>query len=204
LNAMHPDCGARLRARGMTVVELVVVLAIASVLLGLATPSIRDWIRATQVRSVAEGLLGGARLAQGEAMRRDRQVLLARTAQPACRVDTNASPAGLHWMVRTVPAFDGDPIEIVRCGAFGDADAGIVVAGPAVLCFNGAGRLTANPAPGMGGAQCAAQPARFEVRAGPSGRALAVDVARSGGARLCDPARTLSAEAPHGCAPATP
>jgi type IV fimbrial biogenesis protein FimT len=188
----------------MTLVEMVVVLAIASVLLGLATPSIREWLRATQARSVAEGLLGGARLAQGEAMRRDRQVVLARTAGPACRVEASASSGGLHWMVRTVPAFEGDPVEIVRCGAFEGADAGILVTGPAVLCFNGTGRVTANPDPGIDGAQCAAQPARFEVRAGAEGRALAVDVARSGGARLCDPARTLSGEAPHGCAPAAP
>lgn len=189
----------RRAARGMTVVELTIVLVLASLLAGLATPSIQGWIRGAQLRSLAEGVLGGLRLAQSEALRRDRQVLLVRTSDPACTVDVPSSPTGRHWMVRTVAAFDGDAVDIVRCGALDTAATGITLTGPVALCFNSAGRLAAHPDPGAGGAACVAQATRFDAGGRPGDRALAVVVPLSGTARLCDPQSALSGSAPHGC-----
>lgn len=187
----------------MTLVELVVVLAMAALLVGLATPPVRDWIRTARVRAVAEGLLAGVRLAQGEAVRRDRQVMLARISSPQCGSATHVSDSSLHWVVRTVPAFAGDTGELVRCGARADTGTGVTVTGPAVLCFNAAGRLTRNADPGLSGASCEAKAARLEVRGAAGGTALAIDVLLSGGARLCDPARSI-ATAPHGCRDTAP
>jgi type IV fimbrial biogenesis protein FimT len=69
-----PDATTRAGAamRGLTLVEIAMVMAIMSLLLGLAGPSIRSWLRNTQVRASTETLLAGLRFAQAEAIRRDR------------------------------------------------------------------------------------------------------------------------------------
>ena len=59
-------------ARGMTLIELMIGLAIAAILLLLAAPAYRDFIANTNVRNAAENTVAGLRQAQrrgGEAQR---------------------------------------------------------------------------------------------------------------------------------------
>lgn len=189
-------------ARGFTVVELMVTLALLALLLGLAMPSFTTWVRNAQVRTVSDALQNGLRLAQGEAVRRHRQVVFFRTADSACVTTATASATGAFWMVRTVPLVAGDPVEAVQCGVLSDVAAGVTIAGATALCFNSGGRQVANANPNIGGTACALDASgasTFDISSSGADRPLRVFVTLGGSVRLCDPAKTLSASTPDGC-----
>jgi len=188
--------------RGFTIIELMVTIALFSILLALAMPSFTTWVRNAQVRTVSDALQTGVRLAQAESVRRYRQVVFFRTNQAACNAGVTAEAGGAFWAVRTVPLVAGDPVEVVQCGVLSDVAAGVAIAGPDAVCFNSAGRQTANADPGIGGTACvlaAAGTSVFDLSTASSDRPLRVLVALGGSVRMCDPAKALSATAPDGC-----
>jgi type IV fimbrial biogenesis protein FimT len=188
--------------RGLTLIELMVTISLLALLLGLAAPSFREWTRNNQVRTVTDALQNGARLAQAEAVRRNRQVVFFLTNDATCDTDTAPADDGAFWAIRTVPIVTGDPVEVVQCGQLADVAAGVAIDGPTAICFNSAGRQVANATPGVGTATCtldATGRSTYNVSATGAARALRVLVSLGGQVRLCDPARTLSATAPDGC-----
>lgn len=60
--------------RGVTLVELVVVVGLMALLLAAVIPSASAWIRNTQIRNVATSLQTGLQRARAEAMRRNTNV----------------------------------------------------------------------------------------------------------------------------------
>jgi type IV fimbrial biogenesis protein FimT len=205
---MRPSPPSRRRAAlGVTLVELVVAIALLGLLLGLAAPSFGTWTRNAKVRTVSESLLAGVRLAQSEAVRRNRQVVLFLTTSQQCSNAITASANGAYWAVRTVGLTAGEAVETVQCGALADSAQGVGITGPTTLCFNSMGRQVANADPGVGGSACtlaAAGVSRYDVAttANPAlgvDRPLRVLVGLSGQARMCDPARVLSAANTDGC-----
>lgn len=192
----------RRKLRGLTLVELVVTIALLGILLGLAAPSFSLWTRNTRVRTVSESLLAGVRLAQTEAVRRNRQVVLFLTASTSCSNTITASANGAYWAVRTVGLTAGEPVETVQCGVLADTAQGVSITGPTTLCFSSMGRQVANADPGVGGSACtlaAAGVSTYDVATLLGDRPLRVLVTLSGQARMCDPARVLSATNPDGC-----
>jgi type IV fimbrial biogenesis protein FimT len=188
--------------RGLTLIELMVTIALLALLLGLAAPSFREWTRNNQVRTVTDALQSGARLAQAEAVRRNRQVVFFLTNDAACNTSTAPADDGAFWAIRTVPIVTGDPVEVVQCGQLADVADGVAISGPTAICFNSAGRQVANPSPGAGTEACtldASGVSTYSVSATGANRSLRVLVSLGGQVRLCDPARTLSASAPDGC-----
>jgi len=67
------------RHRGVTLIELVAVLAIASVLLGSAIPSMRNVIAAIRVNAATEALVAGLQLARGESIKRNVRVVMCKS-----------------------------------------------------------------------------------------------------------------------------
>lgn len=61
-------------ARGFSLVELMVVVAVLAVLLAMAIPGFRSWRINANIRSVAEGINDGLQFARGEAVRRNTPV----------------------------------------------------------------------------------------------------------------------------------
>lgn len=200
----HPPSPTRGHAgRGLSVIELMITIALAALLLGLAVPSLSTWIRNAQIRTVTDSLQNGLRLAQAEAVRRQRQVVFFLSANPTCDTTNTATANGRFWVVRTV-SFVGDAAEVVQCGVLAEADTGTTITGPTALCFSSAGRLVAIPDPGVGGSACVvAGLSRYAVSrsSGTDLRPLQVTVSMGGQTRLCDPARTLSDTQPDGCPP---
>jgi type IV fimbrial biogenesis protein FimT len=191
----------RSRARGFSLIEVMVTVTLLGILLALAAPSFGEWIRNSQVRTVTDSLQNGLRLAQGEAVRRNRQVVFFMTNSQDCDNAITAAGGGPFWAIRTVPLTPVDPIFTVQCGVLSDVAAGVDISGPAALCFNSMGRQTANLNPGVGGATCALPAtgrSNYDLSKTQS-RPLRVVVALAGQLRLCDPARTLSSTSPDGC-----
>jgi len=198
---MRMITGTRRSSYGFTLVELVITIALLALLLGLALPSFLTMISNTRVRSVSEALQNGVRTAQAEALRRNRQVVFFLTnAEPS--LNAAAATNGRFWGIQTVPqaANADETAEFVQGGALSDLTGAVAVAGPASICFNSAGRLANNAAPGVPGANCstAVAPA-YNISANGSDRALRVTVALGGQTRMCDPARTFSSTSPKGC-----
>jgi type IV fimbrial biogenesis protein FimT len=91
-------------ARGFSLVELIIAMAIAGILLALALPSFTAYLRNVKLRSAAEVFMSGIQLARSEAVRMNTSVEFLLTANDplAANVATaTASAAGVNWMVRT-------------------------------------------------------------------------------------------------------
>jgi type IV fimbrial biogenesis protein FimT len=190
------------KQRGVTLIELMVSITLLSLLLGLAAPSFRVWLRNAQVRTVTDGLQTGLRLAQTEAVRRNRQVVFFLTNSNTCDDTISAAADGRFWSIRTVALLAGDTPAVVQCGVLSDVAAGVGITGAAAVCFNSAGRQVENATTGVTDGNCvldAAGVSRYTVSATGSDRPLRVLVSLGGQTRMCDPARTLSASAPDGC-----
>ncbi len=188
--------------RGLTLIELMVTIALLALLLGLAAPAFSEWTRNAQVRTVTDALQSGARLAQAEAVRRNRQVVFFLTNTATCNTATGPAADGSFWAIRTVPLVAGDAVEVVQCGQLADVAAGVAIDGPTAICFNSLGRQTANASPGIGTTTCtldASGVSTYDVAVTGGTRPLRVLVSLGGQVRLCDPARTLSASNPDGC-----
>ncbi|MBX3621863.1 MAG: GspH/FimT family pseudopilin [Rhizobacter sp.] len=198
--------GRRRRSRGVTLIELIVTLALFGVLFGLAIPAFTTWIRNNQIRSVADSLQNGLRLAQNESLRRNRVVVFFLTnAQPS--LTATAVTNGRNWVVRYVPqAIDAPvaPEPFVQGGALSETSSSVQVtssAGITAVCFNASGRLILADAAstGIAGVQCVAGPATFDITqpVGVELRPLRVNVELGGRVRMCDPGRP--ATSPDGC-----
>jgi type IV fimbrial biogenesis protein FimT len=189
--------------RGVTLIELMVTVTLLSILLGLAVPNFRTWINNAKVRTVSDGLQTGLRLAQAEAVRRNRQVVFFLTNSSDCTGAIAADANGMHWSIRTVALMAGEPIAVVQCGVVADSAGGVAITGPTAVCFNSMGRQTANATPGVTGATCALNAvtgmSTFNLAATGGDRPLRVLVTLGGQSRMCDPARTLSDTTPDGC-----
>lgn len=80
-------------ARGVTLIELMIGIAILSVLLGIAVPSFRTWVQNGKVRTAAESIQNGLQIARVEAIQRNRPV----------QFDVRDEGAGGAWTVCIQP-----------------------------------------------------------------------------------------------------
>jgi len=195
-------------ARGFTVIELMVVIAMIGLMLVIGMPGFSAWLQSTQIRTSAEAIQNGLSLARAEAIQRNSQVLfqLTTTLDNTCATSTT----GINWVISMDPAAgkcasapSADAavpvtprIVQVRAGIEGSRNAA-VTAGQAVVAFNGMGRVSPLPAGTINidvtnpvGGSCV-----------PSGqmRCMRVQVSPVGQVRLCDP--QLASTDPRGCLP---
>lgn len=193
----------RRSSRGFTLIELLTTFVVLGTLISMALPSFGVWIGNAQVRTVADSLQNGIRLAQAEAVRRNRQVVLSFTAGTP-RLNAPALAGGKNWSMQTVQQFSAGDSEFVQGGAFADVASAVTIesvgAPVSALCFNSNGRMVVNASPGPAGSACSAAAAAFEVNRAGADRRLRVLVSVGGQIRLCDPNRpTLSSASPDGC-----
>lgn len=175
-------------AKGFSLVELMITIALFGVLVALGVSSFQTWVQDTQTRSVAEVLQNGVRLAQTEAVRRGRNVtFLLTNAPPALGVADSAT--GKNWVVQTMTFVDATvPEEFVQGATLPGTDNVATTASSASIRFNSIGRL-ASPA----------NPVVYQVQNPKGSRRLNVTVSISGKVRMCDPDKTLSTSSPDGC-----
>ncbi|WP_287109954.1 GspH/FimT family pseudopilin [Methylobacillus sp.] len=177
-------------SHGFTLIELMIVIALLSILTVLAMTGFNTWVSNTKVRSVAEAIQNGLRLAQSEAVKRGRQVTFILTdSQPG--LDPPPSTSGKNWSIQTVPLLSdsSDNKVFIQGATFAGAGQGVTIsASNDSVTFSSYGRLV-----GLNNL------VRYEVTSANADRPLVVQVSLGGKIRMCDPAKTLSATNPDGC-----
>ena len=164
---------AQPRARGFSLVELLVVVAVLALVVMLGLPNISAWLQNTQIRNAAEASISGLQLARGEALRRNRVVRfsLVDTLDAGC----NLAVAGPNWIVSQAdptancgvdPSDTVDPFIVQkRSGQEGSPNV-VLAASASSVVFNGLGSIAGGALqidfsnPGGGACQTAAGPMR--------------------------------------------
>lgn len=124
-----------MRMRGLSLIEMMAVLAIIAILLMVGVPSMSDYLQNSRLRAVSEQLSSDLKAARVEALNRNRMTTFA------------VSASGWSYAVPSVAAFAGysaSPAELNRSVA--------LASNQAAICFDGTGRVLA--ADCGGGAGC--------------------------------------------------
>lgn len=198
------------QAAGFTLIELLVTLVVLALLVTLAVPTFGTWVNNARVRSAAEALQNGLRVAQAEAAARGQQTVLVLTSDaPAW----NSTPVanGRNWAVHAQPrANSAEAVAtasatthpFIEGGTLASAS-GVSITGPGLVCFNANGRIatgTAVAVPNAGSVTCATAPITYEVKHGTTvDRTYRILVSVGGRIRMCDAGKTLSSSNPDGC-----
>ena len=172
--------------RGFSLVELMVGIAVFSILVALAVPNFSIWIVNAKIRTTAESIQTGLQLARTEAVRRNTTIRfqLVNSTDDSCDLSTN----GPHWVVISTDnakrkcATDPGIIQL-RNGAEGSDSRTTVAASQSSFAFNGMGRPTAVPT-----AIDVKNPTSDLCLPGGKVRCLRIEVTGAGQIRMCDPA----------------
>lgn len=193
--------------QGFSLIELMVTLTILSLLLLIAAPMFSTWIANARVRSVAEEMANGLRMAQSEAMRRNRPTVFVVTNSTPAKSATPAAD-GRNWYVQALPLASGATSETtstsdyVQGGNYASQSEVTVTSTSPVLCFGSMGNLVAiaaSDAVNVLGVACTAGTKIYTVSRTGADRALKVYVGVGGQVRMCDPGRTWGTSTPDGC-----
>jgi type IV fimbrial biogenesis protein FimT len=166
--------------RGLTLVELLLVLAISTILLGASLPALGEFVRNYRLRLAAADFLGAVELARNAAIAHGGKVLLAPSADSmdwadgwTVFIDRNGNrrpDAGDQVLMRHPPIHAGIAVDM----SFGGQQ------GPPYLAYNSAGRGCAH------GNSLAPRFGTVSLRLGQRVRRIKINML--GRARLCDPA----------------
>lgn len=161
------------RQRGVTLVELLIGIAILSVLLVVALPEFSTWIQNARIRTAAESVLSGMQLARNEAVRRNLNVQF-------------AFGAGSTWTVSVPSTLEQIQTRSSAEGATENVTLTRTPGAATTITFNSLGRRTAN---------ADASPAIDQivvdlpeaVLALSKSRELQITISPGGNVRMCDP-----------------
>ena len=192
-------------ARGFSVIELVVTVALIAILLAISVPAYGTWTADAHVRAAAESLTNAIRLTQATAVAKGRTSLFALTADAQPSVDSVPAGSAQNWFA-ALNVLSGSDETKASQGLILKSTEGtqhrVQISGPAMVCFNALGRQAslAATANSLATACTAADPVVFQVsRSTGASRAFNVLVSAGGRVRMCDAAKTISNANPDGC-----
>jgi type IV fimbrial biogenesis protein FimT len=176
-------------AKGFSLVELLVVVAILAIISGFGIPAFKTWIADAKTRTVAEALQNGLRLAQTEAIKRGVQVQFVLTDSAPNATVTSSSTTGINWvaqsMLRATPGTVDQFIQGANLSAVSSAR--LVSATDATVIFNSLGRLVSPTTP-----------VTYTLSNADGARHLNLTISLAGKIRMCDPDKNLT-NSPDGC-----
>lgn len=85
-------------ARGMTLIELMTVLAVIVILIGIAVPAIGDFIRNSRMITQSNELIADLAYARSEAVKRTSDITVCKSANPAAGSPT-CDTTGANWAI---------------------------------------------------------------------------------------------------------
>ncbi len=199
-----------IRAKGFTLIELMIGLAVVGILLAIGVPEFRLWMANIQVRNAAESIQNGMKLARMEALRRNAPVTFSLVSLADSTTMDNScalSSSGVSWVV-SMDSPEG------ACAAAPMGQDAVNPAAPRIVQkqVSAAGSSTATVAAttGAGGgasqvtftglgrmADTATNIARVVVNSAAdstNARRLEVRVTSGGSVNMCDPAVTDAAD----------
>lgn len=113
-HASSTRCTPRVRACGMSLVELLATLAIAGIVVSLGVPSFLRLLARHAIAAAADELQDAVRIGRNEAMKRGGPVVLCRTAAANTSHCAGSGGDWQTWLLFT---------DVARTGAFGPGDA---------------------------------------------------------------------------------
>lgn len=158
------------RVLGFGLIELMVAIAIMTVLATLALPSYRTWMQDTRIRTVAESVQNGLQIARAEAVKRNATINFSVTADTA-------------WSIGCV-TITADCPEIIQSRSANDGSSSTISVDGGSVDFNNLGTASA--------------PMTFNIASSEADtRSLRVTLGPGGDTKMCDPA--LSNTDPRAC-----
>ncbi|MFZ4760850.1 MAG: GspH/FimT family pseudopilin [Burkholderiaceae bacterium] len=181
---------ARRALAGFTVVELMIALAVVSILAGLAVPMFSDAVAARRVQSVAQSLAATLQTAQTEAIRRNRAIEVAfttatPTAANAATATAVSASSARGWIARVVNA--SATTDFVAGQALtGDFSAITLTQSIKSIAYTPMARVLDMSA-GSSAPVTLGSPVTIRVSTAGSARKMCVTVMNGGSVRICDP-----------------
>lgn len=188
-----------MRARGFSLIELVVALGVMGLLILAVSPSLSDWMINLRIRNATDALLSGLQQARQESIRRNQKVsfwLVTPATDPSLLDSSCAlSSTSGSWVVsvRTpvgncaaTPSATTAPM-LVSSHPVGDGASGVRIA---AVAADGSAATTVE-FNGTGSVSNASPIARIDVSSttnSSSHRSLRVEITGVGALRMCDPA----------------
>lgn len=199
--------------RGVTLIELMVVVIIIGIVVAMAAPNFSAWIAGSRIRATAESLLAGLQYTRSAATARNAQVRFQLTT--SLDASCTRSTSGTSWVVDVVDAADDSVVgrcntapsetvapSILQVRSATEAGGRVQIsASAAQVIFNGYGRLAAVDAstpvatlsidvqPASGNGTCAS--------AGGKVTCLRVIATTGGQVRMCNP--SIASGDPQAC-----
>lgn len=175
------------RARGFTLVEMMVAVAILVIVLAIAAPRLQNFILNAQIRSTGESLMSGINLARAEAVRRNARVSfwIVDNLTAACLRTTT----GMSWVVSlddpttlcNSAASDAVAPRLLQSRVAAEGGGNITVAADGFcLTFNGFGSVE----PACTGGQARLTQIAVNRPIGSTARNVQIGISTNGGARL--------------------
>ncbi|KPU92216.1 hypothetical protein APR50_24095 [Variovorax paradoxus] len=200
----RPAAAAK-RRRGVTLIELTVVLAVLALVLMLSMPSIGRWLDNTRIRNAAEALQSGLQTARQEAVRRNQHIsfYLVSSMNNSCTLSSSSgswvinadSPAGEcagAMLAKRAIGDAGGRVAVSAGHSTDTSDKTTMGSAATTLTFDGLGRV-ANIGDGIN---------RIRVT-GPDANTAYLDlmliVEAGGGVRMCDPRSSVATNDPRKC-----
>jgi type IV fimbrial biogenesis protein FimT len=176
------------RTRGFTLIELMIGLAILSLLMMLGFPAFMTMLQNQKLRAGAESILNGLQNARAEAVKRNVQVQFMLTNDDVISANVSAAlpnTAGQNWVVR---ASSGGFYEFVE-SKYGTTTVTVAGSNPTgtfngTVTFTGLGTTTLNSSAALQVANLAGGAC---VAGGGPMRCLNVVVSPGGQVKMCDP-----------------
>ncbi len=175
---------SRTKSSGFTLIETMVAIAVLAVLVGLAVPNLREFLLNRSVRSVAEGLLSGARTAQQQAINSNSLIEFRPVENWTVRAMNSATN-----IAASNSAVDGTSIADVTAGTTG------------TIVYNSVGGAQRNTGTNATPVLVPIPAAPMVYRVSAAGaKTMCVYIAGGGAAKLCDP--SFTSPDPRSCQPA--